>query len=110
MTTRVHHLKLGANPTIVVRFFDPATDAAISLVGASSVTATAKPESGSNVTLTATVSDAANGEVSLNYTTSAFTAAGTYRLEIKFTDAAGKTQIYPPEDGQLRIKVTAANA
>ena len=110
MTIRVHHLKLGANPTIKVEFYDPDTDAAINLTGATSVTATAKPETGSIVTLTATVTDAAAGEVSLNYTTSAFTAAGTYKLEIKFTDSAGKTQVYPPEDGQLRLKVTSANA
>lgn len=108
---RVAHVKIGSNPSLIVQFVDPDTDAAINLSGATSITASAAPESGgSSVSLTATVIDAAAGKIKFDYTTSAFAAAGMYRLEVKFTDSSGKVQIYPPEDGQLKIRVSAANA
>ena len=107
---RVLPLKLGSNPSILVQFYDPDTDLPINLAGATSVTASADPESGgSPIALTASVTDAANGKVRLDYSTAAFTTAGLYRLEVAFTSADGKKQIYPPEDGQLKLKLSAAN-
>lgn len=111
MSTVVIPIIKGSNPPIELQLYDRDTDAPLVLTGATMVSATAKADGVAMVALnTPTVTDAANGKIRITYTTGAFTNAGTYTLQIKLTDAAGITQIYPSEPGQTRVKVSAANA
>ena len=110
MAVAVFDLIVGSNEPIVVQLYplsDEGGSAGISLSGATSVAAHAKPAAGgTTVALTATVSDTANGKVTLNYATGDF-AMGTWQLQIKFLDGAGKQRRYPSEDQQLLLRVNA---
>lgn len=55
------------------------------------------------------VTSATAGQLALNYATTAF-AAGLYTIQIKGTSPSGKTAIFPSEEGQLKLRVGAANS
>lgn len=108
---KIYPVIKGANPPIAVSFTDALTDAAVSLVGCTGFSATAKHAvSAAVVAFTAAVlTDAANGKVRLDYAISSFAELGLYNVQIKCTDASGNTLILPSEEGQLKIKVGAGN-
>ncbi len=111
MSTVLIPIIQGSNPPIELQLYDRDTDEPLVLSGATMTSATAKAEGVSLVTLdTPTVTDAPNGKIRITYGTGAFATPGTYTLQIKLTDAAGKVQIYPSEEGQVRVKVSAANS
>lgn len=101
----------GANPPIAVTFSDASSEAAVSLVGCTGFSATAKHTvSGTTLAFTAAVlTDAANGKVRLDYTTAGFAELGLYNVQVRCTDAGGNTLILPSEEGQLKVRVGAGN-
>lgn len=114
MTTEVHSLVIGSNETLVVQLYDIASDTGsngIDLTGISSVVVKAKnPATGTTKTLTgAVLGTPTDGKFSINSLTSDWSEVGVWTLQIKYTDATGKTRIYPSEGNQLKVKVSEAN-
>jgi len=111
MSTIVIPIIKGSNPPIELQLYDRDTDAPLVLTGATMVSATAKAEGVALVTLgVPTITDAPNGKIKITYATGDFAAVGTYTLQVKLTDAAGATQIYPSEAGQVRVRVSEVNS
>lgn len=104
----LRHLKTTENPQLVVQFYDPETDASINMTGWTLVSASAQAGSAAAVDIPAVLQEPAAGKVRLDITADSL-AVGTYRVEVTLTDADSRTRVLPAEDGQLRLKVTAAN-
>ena len=103
---QIFPLRLGADPSITVQLYDRDTTLPVDLTGAASWSASVVTPSGSTVAMdTAVVTDAVNGKVKVGYGAGAMAVAGVYYLSLQCVDTTGKTQIYPYEQGQLRIKV-----
>lgn len=114
MSSGMHSLVKGSNETLVVQLYDIAADTGsngIDLTGISAIVVKARnPATGTVKTLTgAVLGTATDGKFSINSTTSDWAEVGVWDLQIKYTDATGKTRIYPSEGNQLKVKVTEAN-
>jgi hypothetical protein len=109
MTTKVHPIIAGSNAPMEVQFFDAATDAELVLTGCTGFSASAKhTDTGAVVNMDSViVTSAALGKVKIEWAPGAFSAAGTYSLQITCTDSTGHTVILPSEAGQLLIRVGA---
>lgn len=107
MIATVQPIIKGSNQPLAVTLADAKTDAAISLVGCTGLSAIARHTvSGSVAAFNAVVmTDAVNGKLRLDYGTATFAETGLWDVQINGTDAAGNALTMPSEEGQLKIRV-----
>ena len=104
---------VGSNAPLIVQLYPVDSDTGangISLTGATSLSAKAILSSGGTAISfsSATVNSASLGKVQLDYTTGAFASAGTYHIQVKYTDSGGKIHIYPSDGNTLKLLVKEA--
>jgi len=115
MATAIHHIVAGSNEPLVIQLYDPSDDTGsngIDLTGITNISAKAK-----NVATGATVNfatctvlgDPTNGKFILTSLVTDWATAGTYDIQIKYTDASSNVRIYPSEGNQIKLKVAGAN-
>ena len=98
--------RLGSSESLRVELIDGDTDAAISLAGATTLSAKATHvDSGSEVNFTSTiVDDAANGIIKMFRSINTFAEAGVYDVLITYTDSVGEVRKYPKDESGLKIR------
>ena len=114
MAAAIHYVVVGSNEDLIVQLYDVANDTGVNGIDLTSITSIvvkAKNQNTSTVkTLTGVVYGAAtDGKFQISSLTTDWSEVGTWDLQIKYTDALGKTRIYPSEGNQIKIKVSGAN-